>query len=83
MILFYINKIFKRIGSSLLYFFTNVIIHYFLKGKNVKYINFKTTGVPHIMVATGGIFKIGKFFTMNNGIRGNPIGCYERCTFFG
>lgn len=26
--------------------------------------------------------KIGKDFAMNNGIKGNPIGCYEKCTFF-
>lgn len=30
----------------------------------------------------GGDFSIGKNFAMNNGIKGNPIGCYERCTFF-
>ena len=26
--------------------------------------------------------KIGSNFAMNNGIEGNPIGCYERCTFY-
>lgn len=25
---------------------------------------------------------IGENFAMNNGIKGNPIGCYQRCTFF-
>lgn len=25
---------------------------------------------------------IGENFAMNNGIKGNPIGCYEKCTFF-
>jgi acetyltransferase-like isoleucine patch superfamily enzyme len=34
------------------------------------------------MVAIGGKCSIGKNFSMNNGIKGNPIGCYDRCTFF-
>lgn len=53
-----------------------------LKGNNVVYKSFHTNGIPYIMVARGGKFNIGKNFAMNNGIKGNPIGCYERCTFF-
>ena len=53
-----------------------------LKGNNVVYKSFHTNGIPYIMVARGGMFNIGKNFAMNNGIKGNPIGCYERCTFF-
>lgn len=34
------------------------------------------------MVSRGGTLKIGDHFTMNNGIKGNPIGCYDPCTFF-
>ena len=34
------------------------------------------------MVSLGGKLTIGKNFTMNNGIKGNPIGCYDRCTFW-
>ena len=26
--------------------------------------------------------KVGSIFAMNNGIKGNPIGCYDKCTFF-
>lgn len=25
---------------------------------------------------------MGSNFAMNNGIKGNPIGCYDKCTFF-
>ena len=53
-----------------------------LKGNNVVYKSFHTNGIPFVMVARGGTFSIGKNFAMNNGIKGNPIGCYERCTFF-
>lgn len=54
-----------------------------LKGNNVLFDSFRTSGVPYVMVARGAKgMSIGKNFTMNNGIKGNPIGCYERCTFF-
>ena len=33
-------------------------------------------------VAIGGSFSIGENLSMNNCIGGNPIGCYNRCTFF-
>lgn len=53
-----------------------------LKGNGCAFSNFRTNGVPYVMVARGGFLSIGKDFKMNNGIKGNPIGCYERCTFF-
>ena len=52
------------------------------KGNEVSFSSFRTNGIPFIMVACGGRFSLGKNFAMNNGIKGNPIGCYERCTFF-
>jgi len=51
-------------------------------GNNVHYSSFKTIGIPYVSVAIGGNFSIDENLSMNNGIRGNPIGCYNRCTFF-
>ncbi len=51
-------------------------------GNGVEFSTFRTNGVPYIMVSRGGKMKLGKHFAMNNGIQGNPIGCYDRCTFF-
>ncbi len=51
-------------------------------GNNVHYHSFKTSGVPFISVAMGGSCSIGENFSMNNGIAGNPIGCFNRCTLF-
>jgi acetyltransferase-like isoleucine patch superfamily enzyme len=51
-------------------------------GNNVQYLSFKTGGIPYVSVAIGGSFSIGENLSMNNGIGGNPIGCYNRCTFF-
>lgn len=59
-----------------------VISHIVLIGNNVSYSSFRTSGIPYVMVARGGKFNIGKNLAMNNGVKGNPIGCYERCTFF-
>lgn len=53
-----------------------------LYGNNISFSNFRTSGVPYIMVARRGKCKIGKNFAMNNGIKGNPIGCYQKCTIF-
>lgn len=51
------------------------------RGNDIKYKNFRTNGIPFIMRALGGgECTIGNNFSMNNGINGNPIGCYERCT---
>lgn len=52
------------------------------KGYGVEYISFKTSGVPYVFVGKNGSLKIGSDFAMNNGVDGNPIGCYEKCTFF-
>lgn len=50
-------------------------------GNGVRHGSFRTNGVPYVSVALGGRMTIGSNFKMNNGIAGNPIGCYERCTF--
>lgn len=69
-----INTIVKSVINA---FITNLI----LKGNGVEHTTFRTTGIPFIVVARGGYMKLGTDFAMNNGAKGNPIGCYERCTF--
>lgn len=75
-------KILRRISclltKSMDYLITSIILH----GNGVSYKNVKVSGIPYIMVARGGKFIIGNNFTMNNGIKGNPIGSYRKCTFF-
>lgn len=53
-------------------------------GNGVVYETFSTSGTPYVMVARGQKqrFIIGRNFSMHNKIQGNPIGCYQRCTFF-
>lgn len=59
-----------------------LIVRCLFAGNDITYSSFYANGVPYIMVARGGRCFIGRNFMMNNGIKGNPIGCYERCTLF-
>lgn len=77
-----IYKILRRILNFIWDNCTYLITYFILRGNNVKFASFKSTGIPYIMVASGGKFIIGNNFIMNNGIKGNPIGSYRRCTFF-
>ncbi|WP_173467513.1 acyltransferase [Fibrobacter succinogenes] len=80
--IYHIYKAIRLIFSKL----TNVANHCItwlkLKGNNVSFSSFKTGGTPYVMVARGGKMSIGKNFAMNNGIKYNPIGCPQPCTFF-
>lgn len=62
--------------------FEKIITIILLKGNRINHSNFRTTGIPYIMVARGGKCSIGHDFVMNNGIKGNPIGSYRKCTLF-
>lgn len=75
-------KIIRRLYFILIKPWEKLSTWVLLKGNHVKYMKLKTNGVPYIMVARGGKFVIGNNFVMNNGIKGNPIGSYRRCTFF-
>lgn len=77
-----IYKSIRKIFHVLLYFLEKFISIIILYGNNISFSNFRTLGVPYIMVARGGKCYIGKNFAMNNGIKGNPIGCYQKCTIF-
>jgi acetyltransferase-like isoleucine patch superfamily enzyme len=73
-----LRRIFYSVKNSFDFFRCKVIFW----GNNIQYSSFKTGGIPYVSVAVGGSFSIGKNLSMNNGIEGNPIGCYNRCTFF-
>lgn len=77
-----IYKIIRKIYTFLINIFDKILTTIILYGNNVSFRNFRTSGIPYVMVARGGRCKIGQNFAMNNGIKGNPIGCYQRCTLF-
>ncbi len=80
-----INIVYKasnRIVRSVGVFFDRIRTSIILRGNGVNFSSYRTSGVPYVMVARGGKMFIGENFAMNNDVKGNPIGCYERCTFF-
>lgn len=72
----------RLISNKISNLLNKLYTRFLFAANGVKHSTFRTNGVPYIMVARGGKMLIGKDFAMNNGIKGNPIGCYERCTFF-
>lgn len=72
------RKLYGLIQNKINHFFTFVLF----KCNNVYFNRFYSNGIPYIMVAREGKLVIGNNFAMNNGIKGNPIGSYRRCTFF-
>lgn len=59
-----------------------VITFIYLYTNNVKFRDFKTSGLPYISVARSGKCIIGKGLRINNNLRSNPIGRPQRCVFF-
>lgn len=77
-----IYKVIRKIYHLTVAPIGKIYTHLLFIGNDITYYNFRTNGVPYVMVARGGKCIIGKNFVMNNGIKGNPIGSYRRCTFF-
>ncbi len=75
-------KICRRIYCVFISFFDFMYTWLVLKGNKVVFEKFRTFGTPYVMVSRGGKMSIGKNFAMNNGIKHNPIGCPQPCTFF-
>lgn len=75
-------KVIRYIINNFINYLNCYISYFFLKLNGVDFKSFKSSGVPYVMVARGGCFQIGVNFTMHNEITGNPIGCYDKCTFF-
>ena len=73
------RKIFRTIVHLVDWIRTRIVLY----GNAVLFSSIRSNGFPYVIVANGAKgMRIGKNFAMNNGIKGNPIGCYERCTFF-
>lgn len=72
------GRLFNIVGG----FYDQFLCYALFKGNGIVHGTYRTNGVPYVMVSLGGKLTIGKNFAMNNGIKGNPIGCYDRCTFW-
>jgi len=80
--LFYILvKAKRKIIKIVTCYFEQIYCKIILYGQNVKFKKISSNGIPYVMVAIGGSFSIGDNFKMNNGLKGNPIGRPQKCTF--
>lgn len=79
---FLIYKAFRKCSNIIFNNINKLRCHVIFWGNNINYKNFSTSGIPFVSVAIGGTCTFGENLTMNNGVKNNPIGCYERCTFF-
>lgn len=57
------------------------ITYIILKGNNVSFSSFNTSGTPLLQVTLGGELSIGTHFSMNNRATANPIGRTQKCSF--
>ena len=80
--IFLVYKAIRRTYSVITTIIDNIVCHIVFWGNNISFQSFKTQGIPVVSVAIGGTCIIGKNLRMNNGSKGNPIGCFERCTLF-
>lgn len=78
----YFFKGFRWLFNKCFAFFHQFWSYFLFWGNCVLHQKFETTGVPYVMIAVGGTCTIGNYFSMNNGLKGNPIGCNQRCTIF-
>lgn len=82
MIINFIYKSLRWLSGKVIQAIDTFVCRWLFLGNNVQCESFHTSGIPYVMVAIGGKCSIGKNFSMNNGIKGNPIGCYSKCTLF-
>ena len=79
---FYIYKAIRVVFNNIFAVCDRIRTYIIFWGNNVHHRSFKTNGVPLVSVAIGGKCTIGNSFIMNNGAKGNPIGCFQKCTIF-
>jgi acetyltransferase-like isoleucine patch superfamily enzyme len=78
----YVYKAIRRIILKLVDSVDKIRTLFVFWGNGVHFKKFAATGVPYVSVVIGGKCILGNNFLMNNKIRGNPIGCYRRCTLY-
>lgn len=79
----YIYRILANLKGIIFNFVYKWISTAKFKAYGVEYVNFRTGGIPYVMVARGAKgMTIGRNFAMNNGISHNSIGMPQPCTFF-
>ena len=75
-------RCFRRLLRMLGEVFDSIRLKLMLFVNNVEYKNIHSNGLPYFCVGLTGRCRIGKNFSMNNGLRFNPIGFPQPCTVY-
>ena len=81
-LIYYIYKTWRKIKLRITDIFDYSITWWHLKGNNASFSSFISRGIPYIMISRKGKMTIGQDLFLNNGLKKNPIGYSQRCTFF-
>ncbi|SFB69829.1 Hexapeptide repeat of succinyl-transferase [Zunongwangia mangrovi] len=77
-----IFKSLRKVSQILVRGYDKLMCYIIFTGNGASFGKFKSTGFPYMMIARTGNFTVDENFSMHNRIDGNPIGVYEKCTFF-
>lgn len=79
---YYLYKAIRKTAHQLHKILSTLQCQIVFHGNNITFSNIRSNGIPFVSIAMGGKCTIGKNLSINNGIKGNPIGCNQPCTFF-
>ena len=71
----------RRAFHIILYPICKLITIIKFMGNGVKFQSFVTSGIPYVMVSRGGKMCVLDNFHINNRVSGNPVGCFQPCSF--
>lgn len=72
------RRILRIIGEA----YDIIRLRFMLFINNVECVNLHSNGLPYFCVGLTGTCRIGENFSMNNGVRFNPIGFPQQCTIY-
>lgn len=81
-LIIYLFKIIRRFKKIILKPFDFFVTYFLFMSNGVNFSNFKTNGIPLVNVTLTGHFDIGNHFKMNSRESSNPIGRFNKCSFF-
>lgn len=80
--IFILHRLSIGIYSKLIKYTNHYRCKYLFWINQISFYKFRNSGIPYIFIGKNGHMSIGHNFAMHNTINGNPIGCYEKCTFY-
>lgn len=80
--IFFLYRVYRGVVSRISNSLEHTVCRIILSLNGVSYSSLRCSGLPFIYIGDNAHMRIGHNFAMHNSIKGNPIGCYEKCTFY-